>query len=92
VIKIMDVSSISTCSIAVIEQPPEKAFDLIRAAGYKKVDVLERIPHLSLFPEECDPAALKAAAEANGLRIANLGTYPGGGPDGWNKAGLFHVW
>jgi sugar phosphate isomerase/epimerase len=91
-IRIMDVSRISTCSIAVIEQPPEKAFDIIRAAGYKKVDVLERVPHLSLFPEECDPAALKAAAEANGLQIANLATYAGGGNHGRNDAWSWHGW
>jgi sugar phosphate isomerase/epimerase len=88
----MDRSRISTCSIAVIEQPPEKAFDIIRAAGYKKGDVLERVPHLSLFPEECDPAALKAAAEANGLQIANLATYAGGGNDGRSVAWSWHDW
>jgi hypothetical protein len=88
----MDKSRISTCSIAVIEKPPEEAFATIRAAGYKKVDVLERVPHLSLFPEECDPAALKAVAEANGLQIANLATYAGGGNDGRSVAWSWHDW
>jgi sugar phosphate isomerase/epimerase len=88
----MDKSRISTCSIAVIEKPPEEAFAIIRAAGYKKVDVLERVPHLSLFPEECDPAALKAAAEANGLQIANLATYAGGGNDGRSVAWSWSDW
>jgi hypothetical protein len=88
----MDKSRISTCSIAVIEKPPEEAFATIRAAGYKKVDVLERVPHLSLFPEECDPAALKAVAEANGLQIANLATYAGGGNDGRSVAWSWSDW
>jgi len=42
----MDASRISTCSIALIDYPPKKAFEIIRAAGYQKVDVLERVPHL----------------------------------------------
>jgi hypothetical protein len=63
--------------MAVGALPPEKAFDIIGAARYKKVDVLERVPHLSLLPEECDPAALKAAADAIGLQIANLAAYAG---------------
>ncbi len=88
----MDASRISTCSIALIDYPPKKAFEIIRAAGYRKVDVLERVPHLSLFPEECDPAALKAAAKANGLQIANLSTYPGGGTSGRNVAWSWHGW
>ncbi len=64
------------------DRPLGKAMEVIASIGYKKIDLLERLPHLSVFPDQCDPAALKAAAEAHGLQIANLGTYPGGGPDG----------
>jgi len=88
----MDISRISTCSITLIDYPPEKAFDVIRAAGYRNVDVLERVPHLSLFSDECDPSALKAAAEKNGLRIANLATYVGGGAEGRRIAWSWHGW
>lgn len=86
----MDDSRISICSISVIKHPPERAFEIIGAAGYKKVDVLERVPHFSLFPEECDPAALKAAAESNGLQIANLATYVGGGTNG--RSAVWTAW
>lgn len=48
--------------------------------------------HLSIFPDECDPAALKADAEAHGLQIANLATYAGGGLDGRRTAYSFHGW
>jgi len=88
----MDISRISTCSIALIDHEPATAFDIIRAAGYSKVDVLERVPHLSLFPEECDPKALKKAAESSGLEIANLATYPGGGTSGRSIAWNWHGW
>lgn len=87
----MDMSRVSACSIALNHLPAEKAFEIIAAAGYKKVDVHEKV-HLSLFPDECDPAALKAAAEAHGLHIANLATYAGGGLDGRKTAYSFHGW
>jgi len=78
----MDMSCASACSIALINYSPEKAFEIIAAAGFKKVDVLEKPPHLSLFPDECNPESIKAAAEVHGLKIANLGTYVGGGQAG----------
>lgn len=86
----MDMSRITTCSIALIHHSPEKAFEIIAAAGYKNVDVLEKLPHLSIHPDEFDPAVLKAAAEEHGLRIANLGTYVGGGQDARASAWLHH--
>lgn len=88
----MDMSRVSTCSIALIDHPPEKAMEIIAAAGYKKVDLLEKLPHLSLFPPECDPTALKAAADAHGLQIANLATYVGGGQHGRRTNWAFHGW
>jgi len=87
----VDMSRVSTCSIALNHLPAEKAFEIIAAAGYKKVDVHEKV-HLTIFPDECDPAALKAAAEDHGLRIANLATYVGGGLDGRRTAYSFHGW
>ena len=87
----MDMSRVSTCSIALNHLPVEKAFEIIAAAGYKKVDVHEKV-HLLLFPDECDPAALKAATEANGLQIANLATYAGGGNDGRSVAWSWQDW
>jgi sugar phosphate isomerase/epimerase len=75
----MDMSRVSACTYPLIDRPPEKAMEIIAAAGFKKIDLLGRLPHLSLDPDECDPAVLKAAAEARGLQIANLGTYVGRG-------------
>ena len=87
----MDMSRVSTCSISLNHMPADRAFEIIAAAGYKKVDVHEKV-HFSLFPDECDPAALKASAEAHGLQIANLATYAGGGLDGRKIAYSFHGW
>jgi len=82
---------ITVCSIALNHMPAEDAFKVIVAAGYKKVDVHEKV-HLQIFPDLCDPATLKAAAEANGLQIANLATYAGGGVDGRRKAYALEGW
>ncbi|MCK4820790.1 hypothetical protein KA005_33805 [bacterium] len=88
----MNKVNVSTCSIALIHHSPDKAFEIIAAAGHKKVDLLEKLPHLSLFPDECDPATIKAAAEAHSLQIANLGTYVGGGQNGRNVQWVYHGW
>lgn len=75
----MDISRVSACTYPLIGHPAEEAMNIIAAAGFKKVDLLGRPPHLSLDPKACDPAELKAAAEAQGVQIANLGTYVGKG-------------
>ena len=75
----MDMRRVSACTIPFLEEPLETALDAIAAAGFGKIDLLERLPHLSLDPEESDPVAVKAAADDHGLQIANLGTYVGAG-------------
>ena len=85
----MDMSRVSVWSGALIDLSLEEAMKVISAIGYQKIDPLERLPHFSLFADECDPAAVKAAAEAHGLQISNLATYPGGGLDGRTKAWAF---
>lgn len=75
----IDAARVSACSYAVRDLPLERALDVIAAAGFRKVDLLERATHFSLDPRACDPAAVKAAAERRGLRIANLATYVGRG-------------
>jgi sugar phosphate isomerase/epimerase len=75
----MDLSRFSCCSIALARMTVEEAFPIIAAAGFKKVDLLNRAPQLSLDPAESDPEAILRVAEDNGLQIANLGTYVGTG-------------
>jgi len=47
---------------------------------------------MPLLPNECDPAPIKAAAEAHGLQIANLATYIGGGQEGRAAQWKYHGW
>lgn len=75
----MDMSRVSACTYPLQDRPAEEAMAVIAGAGYKRIDLLGRLPHFSIKADECDPAALKAAAEGNGLEIANLGTYVGVG-------------
>jgi sugar phosphate isomerase/epimerase len=75
----MDVSRLSTCSIALHKRPLEETLDIIATAGFRKVDLLARMPHFSLDPTECNAVDLQHLAHARGLQIANLGTYVGAG-------------
>jgi len=75
----MDMTRISVCSYPLRQRPWREALPVLSDAGFSKVDLLGRAPHLSLDPAECDPAEIAAAAEDLGLHIANLGTYPGPG-------------
>ncbi len=75
----MDIARVSACTYPLIDRPVEEAFAIIAEAGFKKVDLLGRLPHFDVDPEVCDHAARKALAEAHGLQIANLGTYLGRG-------------
>jgi sugar phosphate isomerase/epimerase len=86
----MDMSRVTFPSIALIHHPPDKAFEIIAAAGYKNVDVLEKMPHLSIHSDQCDPATVKAAADKYGLRITAVNSYVGGGVVGRAGAWLHH--
>jgi len=90
-VKTIDMARVSTCSICLNHLPADKAFEIIAAAGYKKVDVHEKV-HFQIFEDLCDPKALKAAAEKHGLKIANLATYVGGGLLGRKLMYTFHGW
>lgn len=87
----MDTSRLSTCSIALNDRSADEAFAVIADAGYKNVEVHEKV-HFSLFPEECDHEALKAAAGKHGVRISGLATYVGGGLNGREIAYGYHDW
>jgi len=82
----MDLSRVSACTYPLRERPWQDALRVIAGAGYERVDLLGRPPHLSLNPDECDPAAVKAAADDLGLQVANLGTYVGRGFAGQDAA------
>ena len=73
----MDPSRISTCTYPLRERPVAEALATLAACGFTKVDLWGRPPHFSADPAEVDPAAVEAAAAAAGVRIANLGSYPG---------------
>jgi len=75
----MEMERVSACTYPLRDRPWQEAVDVIEAAGFSQIDLLGRMPHLSLDPEEWDPAEVKAYLDARGLRIANLGTYVGRG-------------
>jgi sugar phosphate isomerase/epimerase len=73
----MDMTRVSACSYPLREQPWRTALGVIADAGFDKVDLLGRMPHLSLDQKEWDPGEVVDFMALRGLRIANLGTYVG---------------
>jgi len=75
----MDVARVSCCTYALVHRSAEETMKLVADAGFKKIDLLGKAPHLSLDPSETDPIKIQSLAQTHGLQIANLGTYVGGG-------------
>ena len=73
----MDLDRISTCNYPIRDKDLDYALGLFTGIGFRKVDLWGGLPNFSLDPAECDVVALRQKAEAYGIRIANLGTYPG---------------
>lgn len=75
----MDVSRVSCCTYALVHRSAEETMKIVADAGFKKIDLLGKAPHLSLDPAETDPVQIQSLAQKYGLQMANLGTYVGGG-------------
>jgi len=73
----MDLDRLTTCTYPLREREPEYSFRLFEEVGFQKLDLWGNMPHFSADPAECDPAALEALVEKHGIRIGNLGSYPG---------------
>lgn len=73
----MDTSRISTTTFPLVDRSLDEALKIVAGAGFTKVDLLERMPHLSLDPAECDLEKVLECAEKHGLSVANLATYVG---------------
>lgn len=74
---ITSLERLSTCSICLSKQPLDEALAVIAAAGYKKVDLLGRMPHFSVDSEELSIDTLEEACRRHDIKIANIGTYFG---------------
>jgi len=75
----MERERVSCCSIAMHDKDPEHVFRTLAEAGYKKVDLLGRMPHFDLSNPEYRFEDVVALADRFELRIANIGSYCGGG-------------
>jgi len=74
---ITSLERLSTCSICLSKSPLDEALGVIAAAGYKKVDLLGRMPHFSIDPAELSVDQIESAARRHGVEIANIGAYFG---------------
>lgn len=73
----MELTRISSCTYPVRDLPVADALQVMATAGLTKVDLWGNLPHFSIVSTECDLEVLRAQAAERGVRIANLGTYPG---------------
>ena len=66
----MDLKRLTVSTYPLIREPLDKALGIIAAAGFQRVDILGKLPHLSLDPKECDIAV--AAGTTIGMMAANV--------------------
>ncbi len=73
----MELDRLSACTYPVREDTLDNTFALVSRAGFRKADLWGGPPNYANDPSVCDMAGIKAKAAEYGLRVANLGTYPG---------------
>jgi|TARA_B100000959_G_scaffold190995_1_gene199665 sugar phosphate isomerase/epimerase len=73
----VDRSRVSACSIPLREQSLDHALRVIAESGFRKVDLLARMPHFSVTDPDYDLAELERLCDVHGVRIANIGAYCG---------------
>lgn len=75
----MDISRISACSYPLREKDLDYTLQVIAESGFKKVDLLGRVPHFSATDPDYSMDELSRLLEKNGLTLANIGSYCGQG-------------
>ena len=75
----MDVTRISACSYPLREKDLDYTLKVISGAGFRKVDLLGRVPHFSATDPDYSMDELKRLLEKYDLKLANIGSYCGQG-------------
>ena len=73
----MDISRVSACTFPLKETDLGYTFKVIADAGFKKVDLLARMPHFSVTDPEYSLDELRRVCETYDLQVANIGAYCG---------------
>ena len=73
----MNTERVSACSYPLREEPLDYALKVISEAGFKKVDLLARMPHFSVTDPDYSMNELVRLADRYGVRIVNIGSYCG---------------
>lgn len=75
----MNLDRISSCTYPIRDLDTRAALDTMREAGVGRVDLWGNLPHFSIVSVSCSLDDLGKLAADVGVRIANLGSYPGRG-------------
>jgi len=73
----MDSQRISACTYPLRELDLDTTFAAFARAGCRRLDLWGRPPHFSTDPSQVSPDEIERLARQHGVRIANLGAYPG---------------
>ena len=85
-----DISRITFPTIPMVHRTWEDTCKILSEIGYKNVDIIDKPPHWSVFPDEVDHKAIKKTADNHGLKITSINGYFGGGQSGRAGAWKHH--
>ena len=73
----MNTVRVSACSYPLREEALDYALKVISEAGFKRIDLLARMPHFSASDPEYSMDELRRLCDQYGVQIANIGSYCG---------------
>ena len=75
----MDKERVSACSYPLQKEGLDYTFKVISEAGFKKIDLLAKMPHFSVTDPEFSLDELERVSDRYGVAVANIGSYCGKG-------------
>ena len=75
----MDTERVSACSYPLQKEGLDYTFKVLSEAGFKKVDLLAKMPHFSVSDPAFSMDELERVSDQYGIEVANIGSYCGRG-------------
>ena len=75
----MDTERVSACSYPLQKEGLDYTFKVLSEAGFKKVDLLAKMPHFSVSDPAFSMDELERVSDQYGIEVSNIGSYCGRG-------------
>ena len=75
----MDTKRVTACSYPLQKEGLDYTFKVISEAGFKKMDLLAKMPHFSVTDPDFSMDELERVSDRYGVEVANIGSYCGRG-------------